>query len=307
MLNKKNHINTYMEIISKFYDDVYEPFLDLTLSTKILILTIVMIIFLYLYNRKSVEAFESKQQVIIKTQDSMMDSFYVKAYDELVFKQLHDPYLIGNIINQIDPTSESIILQLGSKNGSTINHLQKKNIKAIGSDENIEFINNASKRYPESEFVHSNPLNKMAFRDNQFTHILCLDNMIYSLNQKKQVIQNIYEWIMPGGYFVCNLMEPKSFENIVNTYNQSLLSIFKKGFTQIGEYKYSFSLKHITDDIYELEEVFQKSNSIRKQIQTFTIPPLYSLINMMKETGFIVIGQSKLMYDNLIYIFQKPE
>lgn len=296
-----------MEIISKFYDDVYEPFLDLSLSFKILILSIVVILFLFLYNRKSVESFENQQQVIIKTKDTMMDSFYVNAYDDLVFKQLHDPYLVGNIINQIDPTTQSIILQIGSKNGNTINELQKKNIQAIGTDANVEFINSASKRYPDCKFVQNNPLNKMAFKDNQFTHVLCLDNIIYTISQKKLLIQNIYDWLMPGGYFVCSVMEAKSFENIMNSYNQSFFSFFKKNYTQIGDFKYSFSFTHVTGDIYELEEVFEKPNSIRKQIQTFTIPPLYSMMNLIKESGFIVIGQSNLMYNNFLYIFQKPE
>ena len=76
-------------------------------------------------------------------------------------------------------------------------------------------INISKLKYPLLEFNKGDATNIMIYPAHTFTHITCLNDTIYYFKDKKHLIKNIYEWLMPGGYFILQLdsNQPKSFKN----------------------------------------------------------------------------------------------
>ena len=56
----------------------------------------------------------SSKEFLFKKGNEVYDDFYVDIYDQLVFNQIKDDYEIGEIINKTSPTTQSIILDIGS-------------------------------------------------------------------------------------------------------------------------------------------------------------------------------------------------
>ena len=201
-----------MEIIYNFWNSLLYSFSEMSIWLKFIIFLMISLLLYKLLLQNQKENFENTKEFIVKNSENMYDDFYVGIYEQLFFKSFSNSFEVGNIINHTNPSSESIILQIGSKTGNTIEQLRKKNLPAIGTDIHNEFVNISSKNFPKCSFQQANPLNKISFRDNSFTHILCLDLTLYTIQNKSMFIKNCFEWLMPGGFFVCNLV---LFSNLI--------------------------------------------------------------------------------------------
>ena len=73
----------------------------------------------------------------------------------------------------------------------------------------------AKSEYPALTFKQGSPLTTNIFNENSFTHILCLNMNFYYYKDKKLFFQNVYDWLMPGGYFVVQLVDKNKFDPVV--------------------------------------------------------------------------------------------
>lgn len=262
---------------------------------------------------------DQSEDVVVKKDFDSYDDFYVDVYDDLFYEDLVNEYEVGSIENITEPDSESKVLQIGSRTGKIANSFKKKDINIIGMDESKAMVDKAKKAYPSIEFKVGSPLKAFTFDAGSFTHILCLDNTFYYYKDQKQFIENVYNWLIPGGYFVLQLADKDMFDPqvpaskpywLINPQSHSEKRITKSKVV-FNNFDYTSNFEVFPNDFVQFREIFKDDNGkMRENEHNMKMPSIKSVINMAKETGFIVYAEVDLLMCKreyqYLYIFQKP-
>jgi ubiquinone/menaquinone biosynthesis C-methylase UbiE len=292
--------------------------------TKILLfLAFLFIIVLLFKNIKSqkVEGFEQKDQFLFKSGNDVYDDFYAEIYDYLVYNNFKDDYEVGEIINKTSPTSSSKILDIGCGTGNQVVNFGSKGYEVLGIDISPSMIKKAKEKYPDYDFKVADASNGDKFNSNTFTHITCLYFTLYYFPNKRQLFENIYKWLMPGGYFIVHLVDRKMFDPILPPGNP-LLMISPQRYakerittTKVKFDGFSYNAKFDLDekqDIAKFNENFRMDNGSksRKNEHILYMPEKEEIINEIQNVGFISEGIVDLIncqYEyQYLYIFTKP-
>lgn len=294
------------------------------------LLIVLALIFILVCIRKSFqptrEGFivDQKESFVVKKGIDLFDDFYVNIYDELFFKEIANQYEVGSIQNITKPTTESRILVIGSGTGHVANEFAKEGIKVIGLDESSSMVKYAKDEYPALNFMKGSPMKAMIFDKDQFTHILCLNMNFYYYKDKTVFLQNVYNWLRPGGYFVVQIVDKNKFDPVVPAAKPFIMvnpqSFSDKRITTssviFNNFNYKSDFQIFPNDVVQFSEIFKDtttpgSKKTRQNIHKMWIPSRQSVINMAKETGFINYAQVDLMMAQMeyqyLYVFQKPE
>ena len=280
-----------------------------------------------------------KKDITIKKGDDIFDNYYVNIYDDLVHNKIKSEYEVGTIINNTNLTSKSKILDIGCGTGTHANLFNKQNIfSVIGIDNSKEMIKKARKNYPNSNFKLCNALNTLEFQNETFTHITCLNLTIYYIKNKKQLFNNCYNWLIPGGILVLHLVNSNLFDAITplayevgqkpsnkpsnkacnKACNERLTKCNVK-FTTL-DYKSEFTLdKNMNANTVSLNEPnailkesfkCKNSNTTRINEHKLYMSTQQSILTMAKNIGFIIKSQhefSDIKYkENFLYFLEKP-
>jgi len=309
-------------------------FNNTTLLEKILLILIfcllVILITKRIYKKEGFENITNKE-IIIKRGNDIFDNYYVNIYDDLVYNKIKNEYEIGIILNNSNPTTQSKLLDIGCGTGHHVDSFNKQNINSvIGIDNSQEMIKKAKKNYPNSKFKLCNALNTLEFQNDSFTHITCLNLTVYYIKNKKQLLNNCYNWLMSGGVLVINLVNSKLFNAITPVVYETGIKPSSKlcktrltkcniKFTTL-DYKSDFQLDEtinantslLTVPNAILKESFKLKNSNTTRINEHQLymSTQESILNMAKNMGFIMKSQNKYS-DNkykgqFIYILEKP-
>lgn len=242
-------------------------------------------------------------------------------YDFLVYNNLKDDYEIGEIINKTNPTSSSKLLDIGCGTGNHVANLGSKGYEIIGIDVSPSMIKEAKEKYPQYNFEIADAENSNTFQPNTFTHITCLYFTIYYFNNRRKILQNIYNWLMPGGYFIVHLVDRKMFDPILPPGNPLLLvspqRYAKERITTTKvkfdgfSYDADFNLDE-NQNIAKFTEKFKSDdgNKIRKNEHILYMSEKEQIVNEIQNIGFISEGIIDLLncqYEyQYLYIFVKP-
>jgi SAM-dependent methyltransferase len=306
------------------FSSINKTYNKISIWGKILIfivLLLIIIVFFKNINKNKLEGFEQKDNFIIKTGTNVYDGFYSNVYDHLVYSNLKDSYEVGEIINKTQPTSESIILDIGSGTGHHVAAIGAKNYNIMGIDSSADMVKKAQELYPEYDFNVTDALKSNAFNPNSFTHILCLYFTIYYMQDKMRFFQNCMNWLKPGGYLVVHLVDRDMFDPILPPGNPLILvspqKYAEKRITKTSitftDFKYdaNFDLDE-KNDVANFSEKFKFKNSkkVRKNEHKMYMPSLERILQMAQEVGFIIKGKVDLVqvtYEyQYLYILVKP-
>jgi len=267
------------------------------------------------------EGYETNDKFLFKTGNDVYDDFYSGIYDYLVFNQIKTEFEVGKIISSTKPTDTSIILDVGSGTGHTVNELSAKNLKNVmGIDISPSMVNEARKNYPNLNFKVGNVLDDSQFNHQSFTHILCLYFTIYYFKDKRRFFDNCMDWLMPGGYLILHLVDREKFDPILPPGNPLyIVSPQKYAKERITKTKITFN-----DFVYNSQFNFDKDNNIatfdekfkfndgktRKQEQVLYMEDTEDILTIAQQCGFILQGKIdmvKCAYEyQYLYIFTKP-
>lgn len=286
----------------------------------ILLLLSLVIIFKSVKQPKK-EGFEQQDSFLFKTGTDIYDSFYSEIYDYLVYNQIKDNYEIGQIVNKTTPSTESVILDVGSGTGHHVKQLSEKGLTVIGVDISPSMISKAKENYPKLNFVQGDVNNAALFKPNSYTHILCLYFTLYYIKDKIHFFNNCMEWLMPGGYLVIHVVDVDDFDPILPVANPLyIVSPQKYAKKRITNSKVTFE-DYIYTANFELDKSkniglfkekfkFKDSNKIRKQEHILYMEPADVILTEAQECGFIIQGKVdmvKCAYENqYLYILTKP-
>ena len=304
-------------------------FNDLSGWAIILILVLILLIFVATFNTitnrnksSNQEGFIQQDVFTLKEGPEIYDDFYAGLYDQLVFNQAKDSYEIGEIINATKPTSESIVLDIGSGTGHHVALLEAQGVKTTGVDSSAAMVKKAEENYPQYKFVEGNVMDSSLFMPGSYTHILCLYFSIYYFKDKMAFFNNTMKWLMPGGFLVVHVVERDMFDPILPPANPLFLvspqRYAKERITQSKvmfnnmEYVANFNLdpdKNIATFTEKFKE--KDSDKTRKNKHIFYMEPHKAIIVMAQEAGFILQGKIDLLkvgYEyQYLYIFAKPQ
>jgi SAM-dependent methyltransferase len=290
---------------------------------KMLTFITLFLLLVVLFRRFTVskEGFEQNEQFIVKTGNDIYDKFYADIYDYLVFNNIKDEFEVGEIINKTSPTSQSIILDIGSGTGHHVAELSNKGFNATGLDISPAMINKSKELYPQCNYKVGNALDQGEFNPNSFTHILCMYFTIYYFQDKRQFFNNCYQWLMPGGYLVVHLVDRDLFDPILppgnpllfvspQKYAKERITSTKVKFDNFS-YSANFDLNK-ESEIAKFTEKFKndKDGKIRKQEHIMYMSDTQEIIDEALGCGFILEGKIDLLqcqYEyQYLYIFIKP-
>ena len=304
-------------------------FNDLSGWAIILILVLILLIGVATFNTimnrnksSNKEGFIQQDVFTLKEGPDIYDDFYAGLYDQLVFNQAKDSYEIGEIINATKPTSESIVLDIGSGTGHHVALLEAQGVKATGVDSSKAMVKKAEENYPQYKFVEGNVMDSSLFMPGSYTHILCLYFSIYYFKDKMAFFNNTMRWLMPGGFLVVHVVERDMFDPILPPANPLFLvspqRYAKERITQSKvmfnnmEYVANFNLdpdKNVATFTEKFKE--KDSDKTRKNKHIFYMEPHKAIIVMAQEAGFILQGKIDLLkvgYEyQYLYIFAKPQ
>jgi ubiquinone/menaquinone biosynthesis C-methylase UbiE len=292
--------------------------------TKILLfLAFLFIIILTFKNVKSnkIEGFEQTDQFLFKTGNDVYDDFYADVYDHLVYNNYKDDYEVGEIINKTSLTTSSKILDIGCGTGNQVVNFASKGYEVLGIDISPSMIKKAKEKYPNYNFEVADASNVDKFNSNSFTHITCLYFTVYYFENKRQLFQNIYRWLIPGGYFIIHLVDRKMFDPILPPGNP-LLMISPQRYakerittTKVKFDGFSYNAKFDLDEKQNIAKFSEKfrmddGSKSRKNEHILYMPEKEDIVNEIQNVGFITEGIVDLIncqYEyQYLYIFSKP-
>jgi SAM-dependent methyltransferase len=279
----------------------------------IICLLILLSIFRSNYSKASQEGFEQKEQFIFKKGPSIYDNFYANVYDQIVNTTMGSDFEIGTILNSTQPTSKSVILDVGCRTGSRVSKLSENNLEVIGIDVSPFMIKKSLMKYPDHKFIVGDALNGGQFQPSSFTHILCLDHIIYTFKDKRQLVNNFIDWLMPGGYFVLHLVDKETFNPISNnTELPIIVTTGKQPTKSITESDYDYTASYtLNNNIGTIVEKFKfKNGQVRKQEHQLYMDDKEVILTIVQQCGFTlhsIVDVAQADYGNqYIYIFVKP-
>ena len=315
-----------MKIILKQFKNITNLYNKMSNWGKVIVIVVVLLLFVTLFNNNNElkrEGFEETKDFVFKDGLGLYDGFYANIYDYLVYNNIKNDYEIGEIINQTKPTSQSIILDIGSGTGNHVASLNHDGYKAVGLDSSEAMIAKAQENYPELDFVRGDAMNAMEFQPASFTHIICLYFTIYYFKDKMQFFNNTMKWLMPGGYLVIHVVDRDMFDPIIPPANPLLMltpqRYAKERITSsnvvFDDFKYSanFELDDKSNIAKFVEKFKNKKNGkmFRKQEHKFYMESEANILTMAKNAGFIILGKVDLIkvgYEyQYLYVLQKPE
>jgi ubiquinone/menaquinone biosynthesis C-methylase UbiE len=303
--------------LTKTVKSITGTYKKLSTFGKILLFIICLLILLSIfrsnYSKFNKEGFEQKEQFIFKKGPSIYDNFYANVYDNVVNTTVGSDFEIGTIINSTHPTSKSVILDVGCRTGSRVSNLSDKNLEIIGIDVSPFMIKKSLMKYPDHKFIVGDALKTGQFQPSSFTHILCLDHIIYTFEDKRQLVNNFIDWLMPGGYFILHLVDIETFNPISNTTELPIIVTSRKNnnkTVKTSDYDYTANYT-LNNNIGTIVETFKfKNGNVRKQEQRLYMDDKEVILTIVQQCGFTLQSIVDVMQSDYgkqyIYIFVKP-
>jgi SAM-dependent methyltransferase len=303
-----------MNIISKLNKISY---LEIILFVLLISLLIVF------FNKNNKEGFiEEKANFIRHTDNDIYDDFYATVYDKILHNDTKNNFEIENIFT--NPSPNNLVLDIGCGTGHHVKLLNDLNIKALGVDNSSSMIKKCKSNFPGLKFKVSNILNTMEFPENTFSHILCLYFTIYYFKDKRQFLENCYQWLQPNGILVIHLVNVNKFDPIVPSATdfdtkskrptKSLIDFDKFNYKSnfIHDKNMNFNTINLQQPNVIFKEQFKFNDKKKTRINEHKLymSSQQSILAAAREIGFILQSQIEMKdidYDyNYLYTLQKP-
>jgi 2-polyprenyl-3-methyl-5-hydroxy-6-metoxy-1,4-benzoquinol methylase len=248
--------------------------------------------------REDTEGFTQQSAFVVKTNDALYDSFYSTIYDTLNDSRERAEFEYNKIIELTRPSpSRSVVLDIGSGTGHLVNKLSKNGYSAYGIDKSLAMVERSSINFPDIDVKLCNVLDSMIYDRSTFTHITCMNQTIYHIEDKQTFFQNCYNWIQPNGFLIIHLIREgkrtgeraKTIEFQGFKYNRKC-TVDNSGNLSV--------IENFTDDV---------SKNVRQNELTLYMEPIDQIIKLSTLNGFIAHAQ--VNFQNIdgeyIYVFER--
>jgi ubiquinone/menaquinone biosynthesis C-methylase UbiE len=185
----------------------------LRILIHLFILAICILLFKFFTNNVLLtEGFAQKEKFVLKKDGQTYDDFYSQIYDKI-----HSPNPkkeLAEILKITGADNNSVFLDVGSGTGCTLSTLADSGAKCIGIDKSEAMVS-ASKEKCGSPVIKGDVTEPIHFTRNQFTHILCLNQTIYEIEDKHAFFTNCRYWLRSGGALILHLVDKNRFNTVI--------------------------------------------------------------------------------------------
>ena len=185
----------------------------LQILINLFILAVCILTFKYFSDKAIMkEGFVQQDKFVLKKDGKSYDDFYAQIYDKI-----HSPdpkRELEEIMKITGADNNSAFLDVGSGTGCTLSALVDSGAKCIGIDKSEAMITVAKEKCGSS-VIKGDVTEPIHFSRNQFTHILCLNQTIYEIEDKHAFFTNCRYWLRNGGALVLHLVDKNRFNTVV--------------------------------------------------------------------------------------------
>jgi SAM-dependent methyltransferase len=288
---------------------------------KALIFFTLLAILLILWKRMSHgaprEGFEQMAPFTLKRNDSIYDNFYATIYDDIHNTGPRTETEISEIVKIVQPSNNSIFLDIGSGTGHLVNTLTQMGFNAHGIDKSKAMVSKSTENFPEAEFKCGDVSDSMSFDRGTFTHITCMNFTIYHLQDKMAFFKNCYYWLSPNGYLIVHLVDRDKYNAVAPVANPTFVDNPQKytegriieSNAKLNDFKYSNAIDLKTKGTVIVKERFTDiaTNNTRENELTLYMEDRGKILDIAQKCGFIPHAQINANGDEhqFIYIFER--
>ena len=264
------------------------------------------------------EGFSQATEFLLKEGDDAFDEFYSQIYNTI-----HKPWKFVDSVSDsiikytnIDKEISSVLL-VSSDTGEQSNSLQSKGLNVDSLFKHEYMFNHAKRVYPNIHAQLANFKNmSMTYDKSSFSHILCLGNIIYTIQDKKTFFRYIYNWLVPGGFFLIQLADRSKFNTIKTSNNLEIIDSPQKYHDEritdseinFGSFKYlsKYDFKDAeTKNIVYFSETFtdNTTNNVRKNEHILHMENIDEILSMASLCGFEVLRKINIIEDEHQFIY----
>ena len=228
------------------------------------------------------------------------DDFYARVYDKLFSTPERISFEKASIreiaLNTFaKPDTKFLDLCCGTSPHSR--WIAEDGFEVVGVDTSEEMLRRARTQCPSGRFHRADITNASTFPPKVFTHAMMFYFSIYQFRNQKIVVDNVYQWLKPGGFFVVHLVDPDKFDPILAAASPfpgfSLQKYSKDRVTDsevfFNDFKYRGKFikdKHSDNAIFEEVFTFNDERPEREHKHHLLMPSLNGMIEMIRSSGF---------------------
>lgn len=251
------------------------------------------------FPKKAREGFEEGGDTFEDPSD-IYDDFYARIYDKLFstpervsFEKASFKEIAFNTFSK----PETKILDVCCGTSPHAKWIAEDGYEIVGADNSEAMLKRARLQCPSGKFYKTDVTNGNAFPPKSFSHAMLLYFSIYQFRNQRMVVDNIYQWLKPGGYFIVHLVDPDKFDPILSAASPfpafSLQKYSKERVTDsevfFNEFKYRAKFIKGHDDDATFEETFtfnDESRPPRENKHRLIMPTLNAMIDNIRASGF---------------------
>ena len=243
----------------------------------LLILSILLLIFMYFRSKKHFEGFSQKERYTMNRGQDAYDEFYAGIYDLLYKSEERAKYEAEQIVLATQPDTEfSRFLDIGCGTGCLVETVRDLGYQVVGVDKSAAMIRSGQEKRGSCELIRGDAQDSMLFDRGSFTHILCMNGTVYEFRDKVNFFRNCSHWLRPGGYLVVHLVNPTKFDPIIpigNTFGNPYGNALDKktlglGKSRVYDSPQEYSKSRITGSIVDFIDFKYKSAYDFDQLNT---------------------------------------
>lgn len=297
----------------------------LTFNVLYLLIFILALIWIYknYFQSKKLKGFIQNERFLVKRDIDIYDNFYANIYDKLYGINYNVEFLT-NIITKttLANTNTSVILVIDSGTGHLSNNLLLKGFNTFSIDRSKSMIEYAITQYPDLKIKNADILGSMTYEKNTFSHIICVNMSLYKIKDKISFFRNIYNFLIPNGYFIVQIADRSKFDTIIPSgrsnvltspqlYTEERITETHIDFTSfIYNSKYNFN-NATTHNVVLFNETFtdKVTHNIRKNEHVLYFENIEDITKTALKCGFTVKGLANVIDDKnqFIYIFERSQ
>lgn len=271
----------------------------LNILINLFILAVCVLLFKYFNDNVLLkEGFVQNEKFVLKKDGKSYDDFYAQVYDKI---HRPDPKKeLAEIFKITGADNNSVFLDVGSGTGCTLAALTESGAKCIGIDKSEAMVSMAKEKCGPSVYVKTGDATEpIQFTRNQFTHIMCLNQTIYEMEDKHAFFTNCRYWLRNGGTLILHLVDKNRFNTVVgktfllDNPQKYVKERITKSETDFGDFTYfaKYDIRQKGTSMFVETFTDAATKNVRQNERTLFMDSEEAILKVAQQCGFSQHGK----------------
>jgi len=276
----------------------------LQILINLFILAVCILTFKYFSDKAIMkEGFVQQERFVLKKDGKSYDDFYAQIYDKI--HSSNPKKELAEILKITGADNNSRFLDVGSGTGATLSILAESGAKCIGIDKSEAMVSMAKEKCGPL-VKHGDVTEPIQFTRNQFTHILCLNQTIYEIEDKHAFFTNCRYWLRNGGVLALHLVDKNRFNTVVGKtflldnpqkYVKERITKSEKDFGDFTYFaKYDIQQKNASTFVETFTDA--RTKNVRQNERTLFMDSEEAVLKIAQQCGFSQHGKINMVSIN---------